>query len=119
MKDFESDYQNFIKTGAQLTLSQQQAKDAELKQRAEKLAGLEQELSVQIAKKQLADNEKMVNAVYAFIREYNAANQQFNLILAKSGASSPVLYGDEAMDITDEIINGLNEEYRSLKKDDK
>ncbi len=119
MKDFESDYQNFIKTGAQLTLSQQQAKEAELKQRAEKLAGLEQEISVQIAKKQLADNEKMVNAVYAFIREYNAANQQFNLILAKSGASSPVLYGDEAMDITDEIINGLNEEYRSLKKDDK
>ena len=119
MASFENDYKNFLKTGDQLTLSQQQAKEAELKKRAEKLGGLEQELAMQIAQKQAADQEKMVKAVYAFIREYNAANQQFNLILAKSGASSPVLYGDEEMDITDEIINGLNEEYRNLKKNEK
>ena len=119
MASFESDYKNFLKTGDQLTLTQQQAKEAELKKRAEKLGGLEQELAMQIAQKQAADQEKMVKAVYAFIREYNAANQQFNLILAKSGASSPVLYGDEEMDITDEIINGLNEEYRNLKKNEK
>lgn len=118
MTSFQNDYQNFLKTGDQLTLSQQQAKEAELKKRAEKLGGLEQELTMQIAQKQAADQEKMVKAVYAFIREYNAANQHFNLILAKSGASSPVLYGDEEMDITDEIINGLNEEYHNVKKNE-
>ena len=119
MASFESDYKNFLKTGDQLTLSQQQAKEAELKKRAEKLSGLESELTMQIAQKQSQDQEKMVKAVYAFIREYNANNQQFNLILAKSGASSPVLYGDDSMDITDEIINGLNEEYASVKKNEK
>lgn len=119
MTSFQNDYQNFLKTGDQLTLTQQQAKEAELKKRAERLSGLEQELTLQIAKKQADDQEKMVKAVYAFIREYNAATQKFNLILAKSGASSPVLYGDEEMDITDEIINGLNEEYRNLKKNEK
>lgn len=119
MTSFQNDYQNFLKTGDQLTLTQQQAKEAELKKCAERLSGLEQELTLQIAKKQADDQEKMVKAVYAFIREYNAANQKFNLILAKSGASSPVLYGDEEMNITDEIINGLNEEYRNLKKNEK
>ena len=119
MTSFQNDYQNFLKTGDQLTLSQQQAKEADLKQRAAKLSSLEQELAMQVAEKQAKDQEKMVKAVYAFIREYNAANQQFNLILAKSGASSPVLYGDEEMDITDEIVNGLNEEYRNVKKNEK
>ena len=119
MTSFQNDYQNFLKTGDQLTLSQQQAKEADLKQRAAKLSNLEQELAMQVAEKQAKDQEKMVKAVYAFIREYNAANQQFNLILAKSGASSPVLYGDEEMDITDEIVNGLNEEYRNVKKNEK
>ena len=122
----QTEYQNYLKTGDQLTLSQQQAKEAEFKkreeelnQRLQKLQGLEQELAAQIQKKQIEDNDRMLKAVYAFIREYNAANQQFNLILARSGAASPVLYGDEAMDITDEIIKGLNDEYATIKKDKK
>ena len=122
----QTEYQNYLKTGDQLTLSQQQAKEAdfkkreeELNQRLQKLQGLEQELAAQVQKKQIEDNEHMIKAVYAFIREYNAANQQFNLIFARSGAASPVLYGDEAMDITDEIVKGLNEEYATVKKNKK
>ena len=41
MAQFQKDYQNFIQTGENMTLSQQQAKEAELKQRAEKLSTLE------------------------------------------------------------------------------
>lgn len=123
-KALQDEYQNYLKTGDQLTLSQQQAKEADLKkregeinQRAEKLSNLEQEYAAQVAERHATENEKMLNAVYAFIREYNAANQQFDLILAKTGKELPlILYGNEAMDITEEIVNGLNEEYKSLKK---
>ena len=123
MQKAQTEFQEYLKTGDQLSLTQQKAKEAEFKtreadlqKRAERLSGLEQEMAQQIQKKNLEDNEKMIKAVYAFIREYNAANQQFNLILAKSGAASPVLYGDEAMDITNEILEGLNKEYKSVKK---
>jgi Skp family chaperone for outer membrane proteins len=61
------------------------------------------------------EQKKMVEAVYAFIRDYNAKNQQFNVILKKSFSESPVLYMDDDMDITREIIDGLNEEYRNVK----
>lgn len=123
-KALQDEYQNYLKTGDQLTLSQQQAKEADLKkregeinQRAEKLSSLEQEYAAQVAERHATENEKMLNAVYAFIREYNAANQQFDLILAKTGKELPlILYGNEAMDITEEIVNGLNEEYKTLKK---
>ncbi|MBR1793448.1 MAG: OmpH family outer membrane protein [Bacteroidales bacterium] len=122
----QNEYQNYLKTGDQLTLSQQQAKEAEFKQReaelnqrTQKLSGLEQEYAAQIQERQITENEKMIKAVYAFIREYNAANQQFDLILAKSNLSSPVLYGNEGMDITDEIIAGLNEEYKTVKSNRK
>ena len=63
----------------------------------------------------MQESEKMTKAVYAFIREYNAANQQFDLILSRSFSSSPILYGNEGMDITDEIVKGLNEEYAKIK----
>jgi len=118
----QDDYQNYLQNGSSMSLTQQQNKeaelkkrDAEIKKRAKQLAQLEQDYTSQILEKQTSENKKMIDAVYAFIREYNAQNQQFNLILAKTGTELPfILYGDEAMDITDEIIKGLNEEYEKV-----
>ena len=113
---WQKDYQAYVQGGGEkMTLSQQQAKEKELTERQQKLMNLESEYSQQIAEKTLTESEKMTNAVYNFIREYNAANQQFDLIFAKSFSSSPILYGNEGMDITDEIIKGLNEEYAKVK----
>lgn len=116
MTQFQTDYQNYLKNGSTLTLTQQQAKEAELKQRAEKLSTLEQELLGKVTERQLTENTKLLNAIFAFIREYNAANQQFDIIMRKTFVDSPTLYLNPGMDITQEIIDGLNEEYANLKK---
>ena len=116
MEQFQNDYQDYLKNGASLTLTQQQAKEEELKKRAEKMSTLEQELTAKIMERQMAENTKLLNAIFAFIREYNTENQQFDIILRKTFNDSPTLYLNPAMDITDEIVNGLNEEYKNLKK---
>ena len=64
----------------------------------------------------LQKNKKLLDAIYAFVREYNEQNQQFDIILRKTYTDPPTLYMNPAMDITDEIIKGLNEEYASLKE---
>lgn len=115
MTKFQNDYQNFLKTGENMTLSQQQAKETELKQRAERLSTLEQELTAKIMQKQMDSNVELLNRIFAFVREYNAANQQFDVILRKTFVDSPTLYMNPAMDITDEIIEGLNNEYKEVK----
>ncbi len=109
---FQKDYNNYLQNGSTMTLTQQQAKEAELKQRAEKMQTLEQELMAKVAEKQATETSKVMNAIYAFVREYNAANQQFDIIYTKQAT----LYINPAMDITDEIVEGLNEEYKNLKK---
>jgi len=113
---FQADYQNYLQTGSTMTLTQQQAKEEELKKRMEKMQTLEQELMAKVAERQLDENTKLLNAIFAFVREYNAANQQFDIILRKTFVDSPTMYLNPGMDITDEIINGLNEEYKSVKK---
>ncbi len=115
MIKFQNDYQNFLKTGENMTLSQQQAKETELKQRAEKLSTLEQELAGKIMQKQMDSNVELLNRIFAFVREYNAENQQFDIILRKTFNDSPTLYMNPAMDITDEILEGLNNEYKEVK----
>lgn len=113
---FQTDYQNYLKTGSTMTLTQQQAKEEELKKRMEKMQTLEQELMGKVAERQLAENTKLLNAIFAYIREYNLANQQFDIIMRKTFDASPTLYLNPGLDITQEIIDGLNEEYKNLKK---
>lgn len=108
--------QDYLKTGANLTLSQQKAKEEEFQRREAELQQLQITYTQQIQEKTLQESEKMTNAVYAFIREYNEANQQFDIILSKSFSNTPILYGNPGMDITNEIIEGLNKEYESIKE---
>ncbi len=116
MTQFQKDYQAYVQSGGEgLTLTQQQAKEKELNDRAQRLQSLEAEYAQQIQERTLNESKRMTDAIYNFIREYNAQNQQFDLILARSYTSSPILYGNEGMDITEEIIKGLNEEYANVK----
>ena len=116
MEQFQKDYQNYLQTGSTMTLTQQQAKEEELKQRAEKMQTLEQELTAKIMERQMTENTKLLNAIFAFVREYNNANQQYDIILRQTFNDSPTLYLNPGMDITQEIVDGLNEEYKNLKK---
>lgn len=115
MEQFQKDYENYLKTGSTMTLTQQQAKEEELKKRAEKMQTLEQELTAKIMERQMSENTKLLNAIFAFVREYNTANQQFDIILRQTFNDSPTLYLNPGMDITQEIIDGLNEEYKNVK----
>lgn len=118
-EQFQADYQNYLQTGEKLTLSQQQEKEKELKDRYEKLMRLEKQYADLLPQKQksLQDElDKMTKAVYNFIADYNSKHDNYNLILAKSYSNTPVLYGDEGMDITHEILDGLNQEYAQVKK---
>ena len=115
IEKFQNDYQDYLKNGDKLTLTQQQKTETDLKARAERMQILEQELSSKVLERQSEENNKLLNAIFAFIREYNAEHQQFDLILRKSFNDTPVLYANPAMDITQEILDGLNEEYARVK----
>lgn len=113
---FQSDYENYMKNGASLTLTQQKQTEQDLTKRQQELSQLEPQMMADLQKRQVSENEKLLNAVYAFIKHYNKKHENFDIILSKSYIGSPVLYIDEGMDITDEIVKGLNKEYEEYKK---
>ena len=115
-KKLQADYENYLKTGDKLTLTEQKKKEEELGRRQQEFPMLQQKMMAQLQERQIEDNKKLLNAVYAFIKDYNAKNQKYNVIFSRSYVSSPILYGDEGFDITNEIIKGLNEEYKEVKE---
>ena len=74
------------------------------------------------AQKQQEINEEQVvmmnqlgDAIQTFIDKYNA-EKQYAMILTNSGGA-PVITADAALDITDDVLAGLNEEYIKTKND--
>ena len=72
------------------------------------------------AQKQQEINEEQVvmmnqlgDAIQTFINKYNE-EKQYAMILTNSGGA-PVLTADAALDITDDVLAGLNEEYIKTK----
>ena len=54
-------------------------------------------------------NDSIINRVKAFVQDYGKSNN-YNFILGSNEAGS-VLYGEEASDLTQEILKALNENY--------
>ena len=66
-----------------------------------------------LAEKQQVMLNNIQYAILEYIKEYNA-DYRFKMIFSTSG-SSPVLHADPALDITGEILAGLNKKYAAEK----
>ena len=72
-------------------------------------ARLENELATETAK----FNEALRDSLQNFLKDYNK-DKKFDLILSKAGDN--ILLGASRLDITQDVINGLNKRYKPGKK---
>ena len=72
-------------------------------------ARLENELATETAK----FNEALRDSLQNFLKDYNA-DKKFDLILSKAGDN--ILLSASRLDITQDVINGLNKRYKPAKK---
>lgn len=109
-QEFQKKYEN------NAFLSQERAQ-----QELNRLAKMEQDLNELNTKLQnglLEENNKnsmqFRDSIKTFLKEYNKTHG-YNLILSNTGLDN-LLYADEAFNITDEIVEGLNARYTPAKK---
>ena len=67
----------------------------------------------EISEEQLVMMNQLGDAIQTFLTKYNE-EKQYAMILTNSGGA-PVIVADEALDITDDVLAGLNEEYIKTK----
>jgi outer membrane protein len=90
----------------------------------QKLMQQEQEFNNYAAKKQQEIQEEQVvmmnqlgDAIKTFLDNYNA-EKEYAMILTNTGGA-PVIVADETLNITDDVLAGLNEEYIKSKSEKK
>ena len=114
-QSLQHDYAELQQRASQGQLSSDQAKVEEGKmiKRKQELDGMEHqlaELQAEVQRKNLGIQEKMNK----FLKEYNK-NGTYQFILSYSVNGGNVLLGADSLDITKEIVSGLNEQYKAGK----
>jgi outer membrane protein len=92
-----------------MTSRDAQAEQARLQTKAQQFDADSQNRQGELAEEQQVMMNQIFYAINDYVAKYNA-DLRYKMILTTSGGT-PILHADPALDITAEILKGLNEEY--------
>ncbi len=95
------------------TQQQAQAVQGNLQKQSADLQESQQRLSASFAEDQAKFEQAFADSLQHFIARYNK-DKGYVMILPKQGLN--ILYADKACDITDDVVKGLNKEYKPAAK---
>lgn len=110
----QNEISNYQRSVNNLTLSQAKALEEDLGKKQQNLQLYQQSLGQQMEAEQAKLSKELYDRITTFLKKYGADNG-LQLVL-KYDPSSDILYGGEALDITKDVLNGLNEQYKEEKK---
>jgi outer membrane protein len=111
-----NDYQYKAQRGL-ITRSEAQQTEQDLYAKQQNLVKLQQDLSQDLSEKQSVMNRQVINAIMEYLKK-NSAELNYKYVLGTSFGGN-ILYANDSLDITRNIVTGLNEEYKTTKQDKK
>ncbi len=110
---FKAEYENYLKIGATLPLNEQKKQEAVLQQKQSNLMDLEKSLGNQLLEVKQNKNIQLQDSIFAYITRFNEG-PKYSFILEKSRTSG-ILFANDSLNITKEVLVGLNETYTKAK----
>lgn len=106
---FQAEVQEYQKNVQRMSPQKRAQVETELGQKQQALQAMQQQASQQLQIESQVNSEAITKKVDSFVSVYATANG-FGLVLGTSG-NGTVMYGDDSLDITKDILEILNSEY--------
>lgn len=124
-KKMDSDYRNraqslqneitaYQRNVSNLTIGQARALEEDLAKKQQNLQMYQQSLSQELMGEESKLNRELYERITTFLKKYGQENGL--QVVLKFDPTSDVLYGVEALDITNVVVKGLNDEYKTEKE---
>ncbi len=107
---FEKEVMEFQQKAPTMTQFEGQMKQKELAKKEKELYDLQEKFATKFQNEQTKLDEEFQRKISDFIKKYNQ-EKDYNMILGGSKMGSVVLEHKQGLDITSEIVGGLNEQY--------
>ena len=106
-------FENKVQNNVFATQERAQAEYEKIMKKDQELIQRGQALIAEFEETRIAKSNEVTQSITDYIQEYNS-NAKYDFILTKMGGN--MLYSNEALDITKDVVKGLNEKYSSKKK---
>lgn len=106
----QSEFESYQRNASTLTMGQARAVEEDLGKKRQNLQMYQESLSQEI----MTDQDKLRGELYSRITKFlKTYSQQKGIqVVLKFDAASDLWYGESALDISKDVVNGLNEEYK-------
>lgn len=112
---FQKEVATYQKTASSLTPMQKAATEKRLAKKQQDLQVLGDNTQKQLQEESANQNTKLYDRIAAYLKTYTKL-KGYKIVLTYSKANPSMLYGDESLDVTKEVVAGLNDEYKKEAK---
>lgn len=112
---FQREVAEYQQKAPNLSAAERQATEEKLARKQDELSRLDQNASSSIQQDESAEFNNVYNKITEFLKKH-ASDNGYSLVLTYSKSNPTVLYADSKLEITNEVVKQLNEEYKKEKK---
>lgn len=115
---FQREVADYQQKAATMSASDRQATEEKLARKQDELGRLDQNASASIQQDESTEFNNVYNAITEYLKKH-AEDNGYTLVLTYSKSNPTVLYADSKLDITADVIDALNKEYKDKKAKEK
>ncbi len=119
LRVFQDDMRSFqrkVQNNGFLSLDRAQNEERRLRQKEQELQELNNQMSNDLMRQQNRMNRELRDTITGFLKEYTKKNP-YKLVLSNTMGDN-VLFANEALNITNEVVEELNNRYQSSEKEE-
>lgn len=105
----EREFATYQQTAAGMTTEQRAKMEETLMRKEQSLREFSEDAALKFQEEQNKFNEQLFDKVASFLKEY-CKDKNYKIVLNYTKGTT-ILYADESLDITEEVLAGLNEEF--------
>jgi len=107
---FQRELAQYQQSAQTLSADQRKSTEERLGRKQQELQAYQQNAGAALQNEQAAENEKLYDKVADYLKGY-AKEKGYKMVLTYSKGNSAILFADETLDVTSEVIKGLNAQY--------
>ncbi|WP_204282042.1 OmpH family outer membrane protein [Pontibacter burrus] len=112
---FEREVGQYQQRAATMSQDQRAVTEQRLARKQQEIANLNQSESNRLMTQESEEQKKIYDKVEAYLEQYSK-DKGYKMVLSYSRGNSAILYSDSTLDITQEVLKGLNEAYAKEKE---
>lgn len=105
----------YQRKGASMTVEQLQATEKNLQQKDYDLRQYSEKLASDLAKEEQAKTDELLQKISDYLKKYTQG-KPYKYVFAYTKGASAILYAQDNLNITQEVLDGLNAEYKATQK---